>query len=66
MPEIEYVPLIRFALNNMQSLMKDMISTTAAYVDPGGRNGLDRSQENAVTLPEPQMGRKAHGTLITT
>lgn len=66
MPGIEYVPLIKFALNNVQSLMKDMMNTVAAYVDPERRNGLERSQENTVTLPALQTGRKGHGTLITT
>lgn len=58
MPRIEYARLIKFALNHVQSLTKDMVNTVAAYVDLGEEMVLEEVKKILTIYPNfKQAGR---------
>lgn len=58
MPRIENAHLIKFALNHVLNLMKDMINTVAAYIDLGEEMVLEEVKKILSIYPNfKQVGR---------
>lgn len=64
MPRIEYAHLIKFALNHVQSLMKDMVNTVAAYVDLGEEMVLEEVKKILTICPKFKQADRVMGVSL--